>query len=72
MRPIEFFFLDEGFGSLDAALIDVVIDSLERLKNSDFSIGVISHVEALKERITSKITVTAASAEHGSSVSASG
>ena len=72
MRPIEFFFLDEGFGSLDTALIDVVIDSLERLKNSDFSIGVISHVEALKERITSKITVTAASAEHGSSVSASG
>lgn len=72
MRPIEFFFLDEGFGSLDAVLIDVVIDSLERLKNSDFSIGVISHVEALKERITSKITVTAASAEHGSSVSASG
>lgn len=72
MRPIEFFFLDEGFGSLDAALIDIVIDSLERLKNSDFSIGVISHVEALKERITSKITVTAASAEHGSSVSASG
>ncbi len=72
MRPIEFFFLDEGFGSLDAALIDVVIDSLERLKNSDFSIGVISHVEALKERITSKITVTAATAERGSSVSASG
>lgn len=71
MRPIEFFFLDEGFGSLDATLIDVVVDSLDRLKKSDFSIGVISHIEALKERITSKITVIAATAEHGSSVSIS-
>lgn len=68
MRPIEFFFLDEGFGSLDSSLIEVVTDSLERLRNSDFSIGIISHVEALKERIPSKINVYAATAEKGTAL----
>ncbi len=57
-KPIEFFFLDEGFGSLDSALVETVIDSLERLKNESFTIGVISHVEALKERIATKVIVT--------------
>ena len=66
LRPIEFFFLDEGFGTLDEKLIDTVMDSLEKLKNSRFSIGLISHVEELKHRINNKITVTGA-AEGGSS-----
>ncbi len=66
LRPIEFFFLDEGFGTLDEKLIDTVMDSLEKLKNSKFSIGLISHVEELKHRINNKITVTGA-AEGGSS-----
>ncbi len=57
-KPIEFFFLDEGFGSLDSALVETVIDSLEKLKNESFTIGVISHVEALKERIATKVIVT--------------
>ena len=66
LKPIEFFFLDEGFGTLDEKLIDTVMDSLEKLKNSRFSIGLISHVEELKHRIGTKITVTGA-AESGSS-----
>ena len=66
LRPIEFFFLDEGFGTLDEKLIDTVIDCLEKLKNDHFSIGLISHVEELKHRIENKIIVTGAE-KNGSS-----
>ena len=66
LRPIEFFFLDEGFGTLDEKLIDTVLDSLEKLKNDHFSIGLISHVEELKHRIENKIIVTGAE-KNGSS-----
>ena len=67
LRPIEFFFLDEGFGTLDEKLIDTVMDSLEKLKNTHFSIGLISHVEELKHRIGNKITVISAEEGGGSS-----
>ncbi|MBP5177520.1 MAG: SMC family ATPase [Clostridia bacterium] len=70
-RPIEFFFLDEGFGSLDASLAELVVDSLEKLKGSNFTIGLISHVEALKERINAKITVSAPTMTKGSSITVS-
>lgn len=66
LKPIEFFFLDEGFGTLDEKLIDTVMDSLEKLKNTHFMIGLISHVEELKHRVENKIVVTGAS-ENGSS-----
>ncbi len=68
-RPIEFFFLDEGFGSLDNGLLQVVLDCLDKLKNSSFTIGVISHVDALKERIPAKINVVAGDLEKGSTIS---
>lgn len=68
MRPMEFFFLDEGFGSLDRELIDVVMDCLDKLKNSRFAIGIISHVDGLKERIPVKINVTGAKGEKGSAI----
>jgi len=67
-RPIEFFFLDEGFGTLDDELVETVVDSLEKFKNSDFSIGIISHVKELKERISSRINVTAATENGGSTI----
>ncbi|MDE7306373.1 MAG: SMC family ATPase, partial [Clostridia bacterium] len=67
-RPIEFFFLDEGFGTLDGTLVDTVMNALEKLKSSSFTIGVISHVEELKHRIDSKITVNKATESHGSTV----
>ena len=70
-KPIEFFFLDEGFGSLDASLVETVVDSLEKLKSSNYTIGLISHVEALKERISAKITVGAPTMTKGSSLTVS-
>ncbi len=66
LRPIEFFFLDEGFGTLDSHLVDTVMDSLEKLRNEHFSIGIISHVVELKNRIDRKLLVTKATEQHGS------
>lgn len=71
MKSIEFFFLDEGFGTLDSTLVDTVMNALEKLKSSDFTIGVISHVEELKHRIDSKITVIKATESRGSAVQVS-
>jgi exonuclease SbcC len=68
LRPIEFFFLDEGFGTLDDELVDTVMDCLEKLKNDNFSIGIISHVGELKNRLESKIIVDKANEEHGSTL----
>lgn len=68
LRPIEFFFLDEGFGTLDEKLVDTVMDGLDKLKSNHFSIGVISHVEELKHRIENKIVVNGATKTHGSTV----
>lgn len=67
LRPIEFFFLDEGFGTLDGKLVDTVMDVLGRL-SKEFSVGLISHVEELKHRIDNKILVTGATETHGSRV----
>ena len=66
-RPIEFFFLDEGFGTLDDKLVNTVMDVLGRL-SKDFAVGLISHVEELKHRIENKILVTGATESHGSKV----
>ncbi|MBF8984032.1 exonuclease [Lutibacter sp. B2] len=60
---LEFFFLDEGFGTLDATLLEVVITSLEKLHTDQLSVGIISHVEELKNRVPVKLIVT--QAEHG-------
>lgn len=50
-------FIDEGFGSLDATSLDLVIDALETLQSQGRQVGVISHVEAMKDRITTRINV---------------
>ncbi len=51
-------FIDEGFGSLDAGTLDIALSTLEKLQNeTNTQIGIISHVEALKERIPVKIYV---------------
>lgn len=55
--PLEFFFLDEGFGTLDHELLDTVIDSLERLSSKERIIGLISHVPELKSRISRRLVV---------------
>jgi exonuclease SbcC len=54
---MEFFFLDEGFGTLDANLLDIVMNSLEELQDEDLAVGIISHVEELKNRVPVKLLV---------------
>jgi exonuclease SbcC len=44
-------FIDEGFGALDPESLEEVIDALERLRDDELLVGVISHVPALAERI---------------------
>ncbi|OBX26002.1 exonuclease SbcC [Gelidibacter algens] len=53
---IESIFIDEGFGTLDPETLNQAITILEKMQNEgDKSIGVISHVEALKDRISTQI-----------------
>ncbi|SDH62504.1 AAA family ATPase [Pseudomonas panipatensis] len=54
---IDSLFLDEGFGTLDGETLEVALDALDSLNASGKSIGVISHVEALKERIPVQLKV---------------
>lgn len=56
-NQIESLFLDEGFGTLDATTLDSALDALDSLNASGKTIGVISHVEAMKERISVQINV---------------
>ncbi len=66
--PLEFFFLDEGFGSLDNELLEVVMQSLERLHSDKLSVGIISHVEELKNRVPIKLVVSGSTAGSGSNI----
>ena len=54
---IETLFIDEGFGSLDSDALDIAIGTLEGLQQDSKSVGVISHVDLLKQRITTQIVV---------------
>ncbi|WP_445496528.1 AAA family ATPase [Photorhabdus sp. SF281] len=54
---IDSLFLDEGFGTLDPETLDIALDALDHLNASGKTIGVISHVEAMKERIPVQIKV---------------
>lgn len=56
--PLELFFLDEGFGTLDDELLEVVMSSLERIQNKRLTVGIISHVEAVKNRVPIKLIVS--------------
>jgi exonuclease SbcC len=54
---IETLFIDEGFGTLDADYLEEAINVLESLKHQSKTVGIISHVELLKERITTQVIV---------------
>ena len=55
---IDSLFLDEGFGTLDSETLDIALDALDNLNATGKMIGVISHVEAMKERIPAQLVVT--------------
>ena len=55
---IDSLFIDEGFGTLDSNTLETVISTLETLQSQGKMIGIISHVENLKERIPTQIQIT--------------
>ena len=54
---IDSLFLDEGFGTLDNETLEMALNALDNLNAEGKTIGIISHVEALKERIPVQIKV---------------
>lgn len=52
-----FFFLDEGFGSLDKKALEDMLQNLRELCNDGRTIGIISHVEELKQEVPKSITI---------------
>ncbi|MDY6431333.1 MAG: SbcC/MukB-like Walker B domain-containing protein, partial [Synergistales bacterium] len=54
---IDSLFLDEGFGSLDEDALNTALDALGELRRDGRMIGIISHVQALQERIAVQIHV---------------
>jgi exonuclease SbcC len=54
---VDSLFLDEGFGSLDEDALESALETLAGLRQDGKLIGIISHVPALKERISTQISV---------------
>jgi len=54
---IDTLFVDEGFGTLDPQALDAVMTVLDELRRGGRTVGVISHVEELRTRITSRLEV---------------
>lgn len=52
-----FFFLDEGFGSLDKESLGIVFDTLKTLRREDRIVGVISHVEEMQQEIEAHLRI---------------
>lgn len=65
-RKLETLFIDEGFGTLDAKTLDQVMDVIDSLRAGGRAVGLVSHVEELRNRIPAQIRVDAA--REGSSI----
>jgi DNA repair protein SbcC/Rad50 len=57
MDALESLFLDEGFGSLDAETLDVVVSALDALHGGQRMVGVVTHVRELAERLPARLEV---------------
>lgn len=56
-KSIDFFFLDEGFGTLDKEYCEYIVESLIKLESQNLTIGLISHIPELQEKIIQKLEV---------------
>ena len=56
-HPIDSLFIDEGFGTLDSETLEIALSALENLRSQGKTIGLISHVDLLKERLTTQVRV---------------
>lgn len=54
-RQLDTMFIDEGFGSLDADTLDMVMGTLDELRAGGRIVGLVSHVEELRQRIPSRL-----------------
>ena len=55
--PLDTLFIDEGFGSLDEDTLEDVLDVLDRLRERDRAVGIVSHVADLRGRIPAQLEV---------------
>jgi exonuclease SbcC len=65
-------FVDEGFGSLDADTLEIAMTTLEGLRTGGRTIGLISHVEAMKEQIAAKLEISVTAQGHSVILPSSG
>ncbi|NRG39737.1 SMC family ATPase [Rathayibacter sp. VKM Ac-2835] len=54
---LETMFIDEGFGSLDAETLETALGTLDALRSGGRTIGLISHVDAMRERLPTGLKV---------------
>jgi exonuclease SbcC len=52
-------FIDEGFGSLDTETLDLAMRTLDELRAGGRTVGIISHVETMKEQVPAQLQVEA-------------
>jgi len=55
---VDYLFLDEGFSTLDEEALETALETLSGLQQDGKLIGIIFHVSALKERISTQINIT--------------
>jgi exonuclease SbcC len=67
-RRFEALFVDEGFGSLDPSALDQAVDALHQIHSSGRMVGVITHVDAMKQQLPTGIDVQPRRDGRGSTV----